>query len=333
MWDRVKTLKSALLGLPEPILILGNRMPDGDSLGSAAAVLDYLRYEGYEAYIHCVLPPPPTLSWMLDEGDEATAETLEEYASLVVVDDQVNSERLGFEFRKVPTICIDHHMTGFPDDVADSIAKKGSLGAPTVVVNDNVINFWKLCPATACILIDEEIFHPFLWVSLYTDSVGFTVNTSTVIRYASILTEASDISDEDAEGYIKKVYPTAPVSILESFAEATIYTLTGTHNGEQLQIAMAIADAQDDLSYRKILWILRQFGHVACFVNSVTGKASVRSDRYEYSALDIAKKFGGGGHVRAAGFQLNTKEFGSQCDKLITLLGSDLESVRLRMLM
>ena len=55
--------------LEEPIMIVGNRIPDGDSVGSMAAMLEFLRGLGLEAYLYFVNPPASHLSWMVEEED------------------------------------------------------------------------------------------------------------------------------------------------------------------------------------------------------------------------------------------------------------------------
>ena len=118
-----KDLQDALLSLPEPVMIVGNRIPDGDSLGACVAVLDFLRNEGVEAYVHCVKNPAPGLAWMVDEEDFCK-EILEDHNSLVVVDDEVDGNRLGIVIKDVPIVNIDHHMGNFPEDFRKDIKRR-----------------------------------------------------------------------------------------------------------------------------------------------------------------------------------------------------------------
>jgi hypothetical protein len=193
-------LQTALLDLPEPVMIVGNRIPDGDSLGACAAILEFLRNEGVEAYVHCVVEPSPGLAWMIDEEDSCK-EILEDYNSLVVVDDEVDANRLGITIKDVPIVNIDHHMGNFPEDQRERISKSVSYR----VKIGQTIHFWADVPATACLLIDWDILHPYLWVSLYTDSVGFTVNCERAIYYAGELSLALDLKNEDMEEMLAKL--------------------------------------------------------------------------------------------------------------------------------
>lgn len=327
----IQSLKDALNVLPEPILILGNRIPDGDSLGSAIAVLEHLRYEGMEAYIHCVVEPSQAISWML--GEEDTCEgILDDYASLVVVDDRVDSERLGIELKDVPTVCIDHHRGNFPDEVLEALEEMDTFDSPLIFFSkDDVISFLKFAPATACLLADEDIFHPYLWVSLYTDTVGFTVNCMEGIAYADWVARECELSTETLEGYIQNLKTYPPVIDLHNFTNGMFYTVTGSLNGEKITCAIALVEMQRDTSYAPMLDSLSRFAQVFGIVNRYTGKTSLRSSTYDFSVYDVAKEFGGGGHIRASGCTLDTEtSIQQECDRLVGLMADQLEEPHMR---
>ena len=325
-WDGDFSLCFALEQLVEPVMIIGNRIPDGDSLGSCGAVLDYLRNEGVEAYIHCVVDPDPTLAWMLD--DEDTNESiLEDYESLVVLDDQVDADRLGIHIKDVPIICVDHHMSNFPDHLRDQIvSNRGGL----VHMTDNVIYFHDLKPATACLLIDQGIIHPYLWISLYTDSVGFRVNSAVAITYASKLISMLQLNDGDIEEMSRNLNRIAKPSDFEGLLNGSIFMVEGTLNDAPLSLILACAPATSGIAYKKILTSLNAFSNVVAFVNSDTGKASFRSSTYDFNVMEIAKRFGGGGHVRASGATLDVADLSNQLDKLQLMLISKIDNPTIR---
>lgn len=328
MWTGKETLKEALLALPEPVMIVGNKTPDADSLGSCAAVLEFMRFAGKEAYIHCVREPDVTIAWMIDT-DDTNASIEEDYASLVVLDDVIEGQRLGIEIRDVPIVNVDHHHSNFGPEKL-KILYGGRK--PAVFVEDNAIRYLAIEPATASLLVLEGIFHPYLWASIYSDSVGFTVNCRAAIGSAArLMVNLPDTTETDYELQIKAMKPVVSLDALETFLEGSIYTVSGMHEGKPVQVVITTLDKCDGLAYRAILGNLARFGNIYGVVNKQGNKVSLRSDRYEFSVMDICKEYGGGGHIRAAGCTLPGKStFTAECDELIGKLAERLESPRIK---
>lgn len=327
MWFDVKNLREALEALPEPILIVGNRIPDGDSLGSCVAVLEYLRSLGMEAYIHCATPLEQNLSWMLQEEDSCST-ILEDYESLIVLDDMVNSPRLGIPIKPdVPIICIDHHLGNFPEALRNSIIASDKQ---TIFSEGHVLYFYALKPATACLLIDQDIYHPFLWVSLFTDTVGFTVQAVTATRYANRLIESLSLSDVYVEWMLSKIKDFATAEDYESLISGSSYTMHGVFNEAPVSLLVVAAEPQSGTAYRNMLTALRNFGDVVIFINRLTGQTSFRSSLDSFNVMEIAKEFGGGGHFKAAGATLRTEDLNNQIDRLLSILSNKIDNSRIK---
>lgn len=329
VWPYGIALQDALLLLPEPVLIVGNKVTDGDSMGCIVALLDFLREEAIEAYTYFGVPPSSDLGWMITPEDDLAPNILEDYASLVVVDDYVNSERLGIPIKNVPTINIDHHMSRKPE-----AAELDSLYVG--VESNNVLTFWAAVPATACILISSEIVHPYLWVSLFTDTVGFTVNGVSAIRWTDRLLSALEkrgepLLNEDQEQMYQKINKVGSLSAFHSAMNATTYTFDGTFKGGPFQVAMGIIETSDKMASLKYLQTLFAYSHVAVVTNKQTGQTSLRSRTYDFDVSAIAKQFGGGGHIKASGCGLNSDDgLLSDFDRLKELIVDQLENVRTR---
>ena len=327
MWKDVNRLKDAFELLPEPVMIVGNRVPDGDSLGSCAAVLDALRDLAIESYIYCAVPPDKAISWMLEEGD--THDTiLEDYESLIVLDDLVDSSRLGFQIKEdIPIVCVDHHMGNFPDDRREAIIASSEI---TVYSVDKTLFFHAVLPATACLLIDENIFHPYLWPSIYTDTVGLTVNTREAVAYTNRLISVLNLSNAEIESMNDKINQIATLSDLQDFWNSSLYMISGLVEGKEQSMIVCITPAKTNIAFYNMLATLRRFADIVVFINSNNGKASLRSRTYDFNVLNVAKEFGGGGHLRAAGITLDASNLLSEVDRLIESLVSKMESPRTR---
>lgn len=325
-------LLDVLESLPEPILIIGNKNLDADSAGSIVALLEELRNNGKECYTTFATKLVEDLAWMFDDSDTVPT-IVQDYASLIVVDDIVDSERLGVLVKpNVPVVNIDHHMGRAPEGVATD-------GSIDVRIVDNVIQYWANLPATACLLIDEEIYHPWLWLSLFTDSVGLTVNGITTARYLVRLADGlSAVEDPLTDSLQEEIYRKwNRIGTLHSLAhllESKIYAFGGTYEDRPVQIIVGIIDCDDDLSAFKALGTFRAYSDVTALVNSRNGRASIRSRTSDFNVCDVAKEFGGGGHIRASGFRIEPDEnFNDGVDRLLELMLKDVSNVRTKVYM
>lgn len=320
------SLKHALLELPEPVLILGNRIPDGDSLGSCIAVLDYLLSEGREAYVHCVEQPGTSLIWMLDGVEAPGEETLEDYKALVVLDDKVDSLRLGFELIECPTVCVDHHKGNFfpcfePED--------DSLQVYTIEDQPHIRYYHMAAPATASLLIEEDILHPYLLASLFTDTVAFTVNCSRAFQDASNLIKALEMTDSECEEIISSLQLKGSLDSLFNLVQGKLYLIKGQFQGKELTACILAVDELSDEDYPVVLGTIRRYSDVCCLVNRDSGRCSIRSKFDDFEVLSISQRFGGGGHLRAAGFTI--KPTLVNIEKILDLICERLNQVEVRM--
>jgi len=329
-------LQDALSLLPEPVLVVGNKLVDGDTAGCVSAILDFLREQGKEAYTAHFAPLSPDIAWIYDLENDLNETIVEDYESLVVVDDFVESERLGFTIKSdVPIINIDHHMTNRPSTIKEGDVLENRIWVEVV---GNKYLYWGCMPAAACLLICSEIYHPHLYVSLYQDTVGFTVNGADVVRYLWWLFDGLEqrgepITNDMQEDMLQRMTPTASLTTLDSFMNADMITWTAEYNKRGVQVCVAIIEDDIPQGAWTILTSLRMFSDVTVVINSKTGKSSIRSRNYDFDTTEISKLFGGGGHIRASGFKVNNSTpatLSADVDTIVQAIASKMTNVQMK---
>ena len=328
-WPYDIGLIDALDLLPEPILIVGNKKVDGDTAGCVATLLEHLRFNGREAFTFFSEPLEESFQWMF--SDEDSSETIiEDYASLVVVDDFVDGNRLGIPVKDVPIINIDHHRSNKPTGIPDEEASPDDI---VCYPNGMILQYWADVPAAACVLVAENIVHPFLWVSIYMDTVFMTVKAISganwISKLSSKLSSSGDpLTDELQETMLKRIRKMGSGHSLDKLMTSRLYFYKGTYKDGPIQICVGVIDSENHDAFVKTLSVLRMFSNVTVVVSKVSGRGSIRSDSDSYNALEVASKFGGGGHVRASGFSFDIeKPFYPQATELIAVILSDVSNI------
>lgn len=326
-------LGEAITNLPEPVLILGNRIPDADSLGSAAAVLDALFFEDKKAYIHCVEKPVVNIAWMLNDTN-VREDILDRYESLLVVDDCVDSTRLGVPIKEgIPIVCVDHHIGNKPDLSWEYLGLNSS--SVHVFQKDNVITFWKDVPATACILIDEDIIHPYLWLSIYTDTVNLTKRGISGARYIEKLRDKlevtsflSSLTDRFQDEMYQRFNLLGGLEEFDALYNGDVHYFRGIskRTGEEISIIVASV-YMGEADFKHVLGTFRCYAQVVCLIDRETGKGSLRTEIDDYNMLEIARSVGGGGHIKASGFKVDPKGVLFTKDKIETVLLNNLVDI------
>lgn len=309
-----------LKSIKEPIMVVGNKNPDGDSVGSIVAILSYLREQGFEAYAYFVNQPVPSLGWMIDE-DDLSEYILEDYESLVVVDDQVDSDRLGFQIKEgVEILNIDHHVSNFLDD---------SLNYSQLVATKNgrITHIQRDASSTASVLIELGIYHKYLWCSIYTDTVKFTVNCVEAFSDANKLIEETGLTTLEIESYISNLETKCSWQDLSSLPEISMCIIRGEKGGQRYVGLIILSPDISQSTYKSYIGFFRSFSSFLVFVNRDTGQTSFRSDSFDFPVLPYATFFGGGGHVRACGCTLSLDNIRIQTERLVALISRDLTSV------
>ena len=282
-------------------VIVTHANPDGDTLGSAFALLRALKKLGKTAKVVNEKPIPKSFSFIFAESDEFDGD--ETVIAVDIADRKLMGE-IESKYADRTALCIDHHPsnTGYAENLL-------------------------LCPeaAAACEIvfllikemkaeIDAEIATA-LYTGISTDTGCFRYSnvTADTHRYAGELIElGADHVKSDT-----LMFETKSMSyfILERMALEKMQVLfDGKAAIISLTKDMFRESGADEECANAIKSIPRQIEGVAIGVTLREGDdgvfhVSVRTNA-PYDASEICKRFGGGGHARAAGceFRLGEEE-------------------------
>ena len=288
-------LLTILNSLDGPILIVGNKSPDADSISSALALVSHFRSVGVEATYYIVESPKEN-SWMLDGISSLwiTYEPIANFSTLIIVDDAFDVERLGIKslnLRNKKVLIIDHHLS--------NCATEPSNG---------VILHWRDAPSTASILADEGLTFPLLYVGMHADTLGFSVRSRESLRSVGVWLNSlpsTVLSSEQVAQYNSQLSPQFSSKFLEAFLDGESMFISGLYKGREYQTVHLAVDLGID-SYYPLLKVLSPFADLYSLTDLTTGRTSVRSNNDDLNALMFCQIFGGGGHLRASGCNVTT---------------------------
>ncbi|MFA5562192.1 MAG: DHH family phosphoesterase [Eubacteriales bacterium] len=289
-----------LLAAERPVLVMHTR-PDGDTVGSAAALAHMLALLGKRPRCLCADEIPSRLSFLLEGVDLAPPEAGEDV--LVVAVDVAAPVQLGslaarLQGRLAPALMIDHHQTNTP--FADHYLRPEAAACGEVVYE--ILLFLQAESGTAALprpALDA------VYAALMADTGCF--------KYANVtphtLRTAADLLEQgaDAPRIGRLLFDTKPRELLRAEA-LTATKLASAHGGRisyavltaaELAAAALPADALEtaidvvrSLEGTELAFVLRQ-------TDPRTYRVSLRSVRANVAA--VAARFGGGGHHLAAG--------------------------------
>lgn len=280
--------------------IIAHISPDGDAIGSALGLRLGLKALGKTAKVVCEHRVPPVFEFL--SGAEAVCGADAAAARCCVALDCADRRRLGlaaklFDAAEI-TVCIDHHGTngGFAD--VNYVDESAAATAETV---------YELLGALG-VEIDGDMANC-LYAAIVADTGRFSHSSTTAktMRIAADLIEAG----ADASEISNRLFSDEPLSKarLRALAINRMELLVGGKVAlttiTQADISALHASAEDT---EGIVEALRDINavEIAVFIRETRDgsyKVSMRSKR-EADVAAIATKFGGGGHVRAAGYTL-----------------------------
>jgi phosphoesterase RecJ-like protein len=297
----VEELK-ALCERNDEILIFGHKDADGDTLGCSLAFAEALRLRGKR--VHVVIPPPlpEKYSWM--PGFELVREEPPAGSAiqLVLFFDAGNMERSGSAVDLIPEqatiVNVDHHTSN--SRFGDVNIIEPSAAAVGEMCLDMLEQFgWEVTPTMATNL----------YTALMTDTGGFRHENTT----ARALQSGARLAALGADpSYIAtKVYKSRPLTTLKlsglsmgslrvelegRLAWAKVTRSMLREAGAAMAEAEGIIDTLNSIEGLELAIMFKEVG-------SRLTKISVRS-RGEVDSAALCARFGGGGHLRAAGAEL-----------------------------
>ena len=296
------TAAKELLAKSSRILISGHLSPDGDSLGSMIALARMLTVAGYEAFatadVHALGKP----GFLEGVADLIPLRRLRNRKfDLFIYVDCAAPNRLPPEVRpfaeKLPTLTIDHHATSVPAGSA-SIIDPEAASTGEIVWRVAKWMEWPFDRATA----------EALWVAIVTDSGRFAYDSTrpSTLRAACDLLKYG-VRTAQINDTLYCSFKTKAMELkrrawrsLHIWKNRKVAEVTLTRNDFR-EVRGTKADAED------VIEIPRQVARneIALFFYQIPDRThetrvSIRT-REPHNATVLATRFGGGGHIRAAG--------------------------------
>lgn len=320
-----------LLDSAESVVVSGHERADGDAVGAVAALRRHLELQGKRVTALLAEPLNTRYDFMAFERryevyDPARHDSLIGESDVFVMCDLSSLPRLGpllapLEASEAATVCIDHHP-----------CENGGPGAINLVD--------ARATATGCIVydyinhvggnIDREIAES-VFVSLCTDTGWFRYPNST----PKVMELAAELAGHrlDIHGMYRSIYQSNSAPMLRLLGHVT--RTMNEECGGRFVWAMVRREFQDSLGVTRydvdpILDVLRSgdlVDVVALFSEQEDGRVSVSlRSRGQPDMNVIARRFGGGGHVYAAGTTLPADDAEALVKELVALLRRETEA-------
>lgn len=282
------------------VLILTHENPDGDAIGSSLAFMHALKKLGKEVTV--LIPSINNMYSFLPGFDEIKHEIENvEVFDLCIALDSSDSERLFIckpYFEKIEhTIVIDHHITNQNFGDVNYVNALASSTCQNLIV----------VLATLDIAINKDMAEC-IYTGILTDTGGFRYNTqSETFEFAAMLLETGiDIS---------KIYRIVFDTVTEKRTRLLSRALDRLEILEDGKIAFTYITTQDvndlqseDGDHENIVNYGRNVEgvEVSIFAREKDGKYKISLRANEYvDVSQIASKYAGGGHLRAAGLEMS----------------------------
>ena len=290
----------AFLTKYDSFLLMAHVAPDGDTLGSCLALQKLLQQLGKQAWVVCD-DPLPHLYAFLPGADGLLAPDADVDAQAFVAVDCADVGRTGSQWDRVgtkPSLCIDHHITNPAFATVNHIEDCAATGELITLLYDafgQPIN----PEVGAC-----------LYTAIATDTGNFAYSSVTPRTFAlmgKVMESGFDLPECNRLIYrnqrLQKLRMTArTVENAKLYRDGQVIVAT-LSKAETEAVDGLKADAEGIIdSLRDVETVV-----VACFLREEGAsevKLSLRAkDRVDCAAL--ARAYGGGGHLRAAGATLH----------------------------
>ncbi len=294
------------------VLITTHIKPDGDACGSVAALAEVLRDIGKQVKV--LLPGPMPEWYELDFGEEAavlgedvTIEQLKkgefgEFDLIIIVDTNSKAQISKFEeYLKQagkPVLVLDHHVTG--DSLGDVELIDPTAAATALIVYE--LFKYTNRPITASIA-------QALFTGIATDT-GWFQFSNTDSRVYSVAAELVEAGAEPGKLYrsLYRNFSAGRFRLMLAMLNTLELHLGGRYAAQQILQADFERTGTTPKDTEDLINECQRMGTVevaALFTEAEAGKfkCSLRS-RGNVDVRRIAEKFGGGGHIRAAGTEV-----------------------------
>ena len=297
-----------LFAVQTPLIVMHTR-PDGDTVGSAAAMVRLFALLGKEARVIAPDPIPRRLAFLCTDLD-FTEPDLDGAPYTVITVDVASRTQLGALRDRLtgslsPALMIDHHERG--EAYADGYVRASAAAVGEIVfdIAKRMLERGMICEAPV------ELLTP-IYAAVSSDTGCFKYSNTTPHTHevaASLISSGVDAAEINRLLFDVK---TAGQLRAEGYVQSNL-RLSGDGRISRISISRACREALGllDEHFETAIDILRSLEGVEIAVavrETPDGrfKASLRSTGIDVAA--IAASFGGGGHLRAAGCTLDAKD-------------------------
>ena len=295
------------------IVIASHINPDGDTLGSMLGLGIALKKAGKKVtFFNCEKDLPKKFDF-LPSYNKIKPVIPEKYDLFISVD-AASFKRLGIDQSiKTPSICFDHHKTN-TNFCTVNIVNPDSISTSLVIL-DFLETFELAIPKESAIS---------LYTALVEDSGFFKfdrVDSKTFEKAAKLVKLGAN--PNKISNFLTNRNSLAKIRLMQRYLEALILKQNGTiciskitlEDFEQTGASKSDSDEFVNIGLSLATVKLSIFCYEIDYKNI---KFSLRSKSDEIDCSKIAKKFGGGGHKRAAGFTAKINEY----DDIIRVLSA-----------
>jgi phosphoesterase RecJ-like protein len=291
-----------LIDASRNVLAISHKDADGDTLGSALAMCDVLRARGKNPSMR-VPPPVPELYSFLP-GYEIINQEEGDPADLILVMDASNLDRLsdtlGEPAPGTPIVNIDHHVSNTMFGAVNLVVPEASS---TAEVTYNLFKEWGVEISAAAATN--------LYCGVLTDTGSFRHENTTynaLAIAAELVAQGADPAEVAMRVYKNKKLSSIKLQALvmatvgfdcdDRLVHAFVSQALLQKSGALMEEADGIIDVLNSVDGLELALFFKEIEP-----NRLT-KVSIRS-RGRANANLLASKFGGGGHERAAGAELD----------------------------
>lgn len=292
----------AMIDAAQKIAILSHRSPDGDTLGAALGLRQVLQNQGKSITNICG-DPIPTAFRYLPESHLIFSDFFPKNFDLIIAVDAATAAQTGFDksnpeifsdaFPKL--INIDHHISN--EFFGNENLVDASAASTTVVLYKMAkVLGWRISPDAATAFMN----------GLMTDTGSLQHSNATPETFrvaARFLALGADLAK-----IRKNVFQTTPVATLRLWGEVlqrVSIDSTGVVSSmvRESDFSKTGADHKDIAGAVDYLNMVPE-AQYSLLLTEREGrvKGSFRTQRDDVNVSEIAGRFGGGGHVKAAGF-------------------------------
>ena len=297
--------------IDNPVVVMHIR-PDGDTVGSCAALCEIFKALGKEPKYICDDPIPERLGFLLKNN--APAESTDG-CSVVSIDVASPSQMGGIAEKVAVSFSIDHHAVNTPFAPNYTVAAASSAG-------EVLFGIAKELEARGLIRLTKEIAYP-LYAAISSDTGGFLFSNAKEATYraaAELIAVGIDHAEINHKLFMSK-------SREQILAEGFTASKIKTSKDGKISYATVSSAEIDSLGiapehFETAIDVVRSLlGAEIAFVIKASPrgfKASMRS--LGANVAEVAARHGGGGHIRAAGCNIEAETVEAAAEILLSEL-------------